>query len=150
MCRRLAAAATPSIRRGLQVALPIAAVWPLSLRAQSSARTTDTLPASVVQRGMDAYNRRDADAMAALYDTIVVHHNLADSTGSQRMTREEVRDGIRKWFHDAPDGTLTLVKRTTTGPFVVDVDDVVMGGKRFQHLDIFEVRHGKIVREWEK
>jgi hypothetical protein len=103
----------------------------------------------VVQRGMEAYNRHDADAIAALYDSTVVHESLGDSAGPQRMTRTAVRDAILKWFQQAPDSKLTLAKRITTGPFVVDLYELVVAGKRTRHLDMFEVRNGKIVREWE-
>lgn len=140
---------TPSIRPFLLTTLSIVTLWPLTMRAQANIRSTDTLPVNVVQRGMDAYNRRDVDAMAALYDTVVVHESLVDSTGPQRMSRAAVRDGILKSFQQARNSKLTLVKRIATGPFVVDVYDLAMDGKRSRHLDLFEVRKGKIVREWE-
>lgn len=109
----------------------------------------DSLPVNVVQRGMEAYKRHDAEAMAAQYDTTVLQESLSDAGGPRRMTRAAVRDGISKWFQQSPNSKLTLVKRITTGPFVVDLYDLMVDGKRSQHLDIFEVRNGKIVREWQ-
>ena len=43
--------------------------------------------------------------------------------------------------------TITVAHRMVVGPYVID--EQVRGPERRRHLDIFEVRKGKIVREWE-
>ena len=149
MCRLLGVAATPSIRRCLRSTLVIVSFWPLSLRAQTRGRSSDTLPVSVVQRGMDAYNRHDAEASAALYDSTVVLESLNDSAAARRITHGVMRESILQWFQQAPNSKLTLVQRMVTGPFVVDLYDLDANGKRSRYIDMFEVRNGKIVREWQ-
>ena len=137
------------IRRSLQTTLLMAVVWPLSMRAQTRRHSTDTLPVSVVQRGMEAYNRHDTDSSAALYDSTVVLESLGDSVAARRISHAVMRESILQWFQQAPNSKLTLVKRIATGPFVVDLYDLDANGKRSRHIDMFEVRNGKIVREWQ-
>jgi hypothetical protein len=127
----------------------MAVVWPHSMRAQTRRYSRDTLPVSVVQRGMEAYNRHDLEASAALYDSTVVLESLGDSAAARRFSRTEMRESIREWFQQAPNCKVTLVKRIATGPFVVELYDLDANGKRSRHIDMFEVRHGKIVREWQ-
>ena len=46
-------------------------------------------------------------------------------------------------------GLDTAALEAGDGPFVVDLYETIANGKKTQHLDIFEVRNGKVVREWE-
>jgi hypothetical protein len=43
--------------------------------------------------------------------------------------------------------TITVTRRMVVGPYVID--EQVRGPDRSRRLQIFEVRQGKIVREWE-
>ncbi len=42
---------------------------------------------------------------------------------------------------------LKMIRRIVVGPYIVDEQGPEGGG--YMHLDILEVRHGKIVHEWE-
>ena len=113
----------------------------------------DTLPIRVVQRVTDAYNKRDAAAFFANLDTVLLHDRLTDTTAVRRRgTSQE----IYGWFADSlkSGGTVAhidVIRRVEHGPYVVQLYDLVLnGGKRIPSIDIFEVRHGKIVHEWEQ
>ncbi len=109
----------------------------------------DTLPQRVVARLLGAFNRHDARGVAAEYDSAIVQWNLADSSGTAvRGTRAGIEAGVAHDFPQIPDLRAKLLRRTITGPFVSDVYVVSERGRRRRQLDLFEVRHGKIVREW--
>ena len=125
---------------------------PAAVRGQGGAApiVIDTLPASVVQRGLAAFNRHDVDALMAIYDSAAyMHETLGDSTGLQRISLSVIRESATRLFAQAKDAKVDSVRRLTDGPFVVDLYETIANGKKTQHLDIFEVRNGKVVREWE-
>ena len=119
-------------------------------QGQAAPSTIDTLPASVVQRGLAAFNRHDVNALMAIYDSAAyTHETLGDSTGLQRVPLSVIREAATRLFAQAKDAKVDSVRRLTDGPFVVDLYETIANGKKTQHLDIFEVRNGKVVREWE-
>ena len=62
-------------------------------QGQAAPSTIDTLPASVVQRGLAAFNRHDVSALMAIYDSAAyTHETLGDSTGLQRVPLSVIRD----------------------------------------------------------
>ena len=137
-------------------ALCILALSPRLASAQSRQQGAtrdmrDTLPVRVVQRMTDAYNRRDAPGLFAEIDTLFFHDQLSDTTHTRHGTPEQ----IYGWFADSAKtspnlGRIDVVRRIEHGPFVVQLYDMVLNGKRTPRLDIFEVRHGKVVHEWEQ
>jgi hypothetical protein len=119
-------------------------------QGQAPPSESDTIPANVVQRGLAAFNRHDINALMAIYDSAAyTHETLGDSTGLQRVSLSVVRAAATRLFAQAPDAKVASVRRLSYGPFVVDLYETVANGKTSQHLDIFEVRNGKVVREWE-
>ena len=112
----------------------------------------DTLPVRVVQRLTAAYNKRDAATFFAGLDTVFLHDRLTDTTAVRRRgTPQE----IYGWFADSlkSGGTVAhidVIRLVEHGPYVVQLYDLVVNGKRIPSIDIFEVRHGKIVHEWEQ
>ena len=116
------------------------AVWP-----QAAA---DTLPERVVSQAYDAFNRHDPAAFLSFFAPVWYHTVLEDTAAApRRQVREEnIRDYVAKdAFGNMP--TITMTRRMVVGPYVID--EQVRGRDRTRHLDIFEVRQGKIVREWE-
>jgi hypothetical protein len=137
----------------LFVLLLLGTLTPRAARTQAQQQgrrePNDTLPARVIQRGMDAYNKRDAKAFLATMDSLLIHDRVGDTTVRQRGTPQE----IYGWFADSAKtgraGRIDVVRRVEHGPYVVLLYDLVLDGKRTPKLDIFEVRHGKVVHEWE-
>ena len=114
---------------------------------------SDTLPAHVVQRAVDAFKRKDLDATFAVYDTAFVHETLGDGKGAERVRRA---DWVRQMKSDTSivnvmnNWRITHIERGVSGPWVYDI--WTMRGPKGQttkHVDLLEVRHGKVVREIE-
>jgi hypothetical protein len=153
MCYRASAAASGATRHKLIVVLLLLGIFAprvAQTQAQQKRRDpNDTLPVRVIQRGTDAYNKGDVAAFFATMDSVLVHDRIGDSTVRQRGTPREVYG----WFADSAKtghtGGIEVVRRVEHGPYVVQLYDLVLNGKRRPSLDIFEVRHGKVVHEWE-
>ena len=109
----------------------------------------DTLPQKVVQRALDAYNHHDVVAIENEYLPTYMYENMADSAGPHLVSAVAVRDSLIVVFSRSKDAKLRLSKRVLTGPIVTDFYTFVLNGKKRKHVDMYEVRHGKIVREWE-
>jgi hypothetical protein len=119
------------------------------LQAQFHFTHRDTLPQKVVQRVLDGYNHHDVVAIEAEYHPTYLYQNLADSTAPRLVSRVDMRDSLILVFQRAKDARLTLSRRVLTGPIVTDFYVAKMNGRKQKHVDIYEVRNGKIVREWE-
>jgi len=119
------------------------------LQAQFHFTHRDTLPQKVVQRALDGYNHHDVVAIEAEYQPTYLFQNLSDSAGPRLVSRVDMRDSLIVVFQRIKDARLTLSKRVLTGPIVTDFYVAKVNGRRQKHVDMYEVRHGKIVREWE-
>ena len=119
------------------------------VEAQFHFARRDTLPERVVQRVLDAYNHHDVAAIEAEYDTVYVHENMAEMTGPHPVLRMAMRDSLILALQGIKDARMKLSRRTVAGPVVADLYVVTANGRKRKLLDIYEVRHGKIVREWE-
>ena len=129
------------MRRNLTLFLVMAAgTVPAAAGAQA---TADTLPERVVDRTYDAINRCDVAAFNSLFAPVVYGSAMEDSTVAPRRRTAQDISGWRK----PPKVRFKMIRRIVLGPYVVDEQGVVEKGK--SHLDIFEVRKGKIVHEWE-
>ena len=118
------------------------------LQAQFHFMHRDTLPQKVVQRALDGYNHHDVVAIEAEYQPTYLYQNLSDSAGPRLVSRVDVRDSLILVFQRAKDAKLMLSKRVLTGPIVTDFYVAKANGRKMKHVNIYEVRHGKIVREW--
>lgn len=120
-----------------------------SSQVQQGKAKADTMPATVVQRYFDAYNRHDLNGVAVSYDSVYLHDNLGDGKGTTSMTRAAMLDAQTAFYQKYKDAHAKLLSRMTNGPFVVDMYEWVYKGEKHRHLDMYEVRQGKIVHEWE-
>ena len=114
------------------------AALPAAMVAQTAA---DTLPERVVDRVYETINRCDVAAFESLFAPVVYGSAMEDSTVAPR--RRSAQD--LSWCK-TPKVRFKMIRRIVLGPYVVDEQDVVEQGKA--HLEIFEVRKGKIVHEW--
>jgi hypothetical protein len=123
-------------------------------RAQAAA---DTPPERVVAQVYDAINRCDRVAYYSWFAPVWYHSGMEDSsTAATLRTHDELSQAAAPatWFASCgdtpraqPDGPVEAIRQIVLGPYVV-VEEAVMGG-RYVLLDIYEVRHGKVVHEWE-
>ena len=110
--------------------------------------TSDTLPKRVVSQAYNAFNRHEPLGFLSFFAPVWYHSVLEDPAAApRRQVRDEnIRDFLAlKSFATKP--TITVIRRMVIGPYVID--EQVRGPDRSRRLDIFEVRQGKIVREWE-
>jgi hypothetical protein len=129
---------------GILLTLVAAGEWS-TVRAQAA---SDTVPKRVVSQAYDAFNRHDPLVFLSFFAPVWYHTALEDTaTAPRRQVQDEnIRDFLAmKAFATKP--TITVTRRMVIGPYVID--EQVRGPDRSRHLDIFEVRHGKIVQEWE-
>jgi len=131
------------------IALVFAAAAARPAEAQFHFTHRDTLPQKVVQRALDGFNHHDVVAIEAEYEPTYLYQNLTDSAGPKLISRVAMRDSLILVFQAAKDAKLRLSKRVLNGPLVTDFYVTVLNGKKRKHVDLYEVRHGKIVREWE-
>lgn len=116
---------------------------------QTGVNSRDTLPEVVAKRALEAYNRHDVPAFYAFFDTVFVHEMLSDSTKRASGTPPQLYGSLPDYF--AKNKVQSVLKQEiVSGPFVVQLYDFVENGKRTRHIDIYEVRHGKIVHEWDQ
>ena len=131
------------------IALVFAAAAARPAEVQFHFTHRDTLPQKVVQRALDGFNHHDVVAIEAEYEPTYLYQNLTDSAGPKLISRVAMRDSLILVFQAAKDAKLRLSKRVLNGPLVTDFYVTVLNGKKRKHVDLYEVRHGKIVREWE-
>lgn len=129
---------------GLIVTLIPAGEWCVA-QAQTA---SDTLPKQVVSQAYNAFNRHDPFAFLSFFAPVWYHSALEDPAAAPRrqVGDENIRDFLAmKAFATKP--TITVTRRMVIGPYVID--EQVRGPDRSRRLNIFEVRQGKIVWEWE-
>ncbi len=123
-------------------------------RAQAA---QDTLAERVADQAFDAIDRCDRVRFYSFFAPVWYHSVLEDSSGAAtRHTRDEALRKVdpNSWWaacgdkpRPASGDPLKTVRRIVLGPYVVDVQSVKAG--EYVHLDMLEVRGGKIVHEWE-
>jgi len=137
------------MRRLTTIATLLALAAARPAEAQFHFTHRDTLPQKVVQRALDGFNHHDVVAIEAEYQPMYMYQNLADSTAPRLVSRVDMRDSLILVFQRSKDAKLRLSKRVLNGPLVTDFYVALLNGKKKKHIDMYEVRKGKIVREWE-
>jgi hypothetical protein len=111
---------------------------------------TATSPTDVVQQLGDAFNRRDWQAFGALLGDTIVTHRIG-GTAVRRQSRADFLNDVRRFVGANPQENRAVVNRIATGPFVADHERTtgMADGRSKEGIDLFEVRDGRIVSEWE-
>jgi hypothetical protein len=139
------------------VALLLAAFYVSTYPPKSGVSTekvvSDTLPEHVVQRGEDAFNHHDAKALGAVYAPQAVLSFL--SADSSHRTVSSAPDSVaagmaRYWGGQKVAPKIRHLTRISAGPFVAEKDQLTDDRGASQFLDIYEVRGGLIVHEWQE
>jgi len=138
--------------RRLWVVLAVFSVLaPDSAHAQSQKAHagSDTLPATVAKRSLEAYNRHDLTALQSYYDTVFTHELLGDSAAKYTGTPPQMFAGMSDYF--AKNKVRAVLKQQiVSGRYVVQLYDFIENGKRAPHIEVYEIRHGKIVHDWDQ
>jgi len=106
-------------------------------------------PETVVQRQVEAYNRRDIDAFLSYYARDVKIYRLP---GNEPVTvgREGMRPRYTTFFEENPELNCHIMRRTVSGNFVVD-HEFVTGVKkrpRLRAVAVYQVKDGLIQNVW--
>ena len=123
---------------------PRAEESPLSARPDVSGRRA---PEEVAQSRIEAYNRRDLEALIGLYAPDARLYDPAHRLlGSGPV---EIRQAYARRFAAEPRGRISVAQRMIEGNFVVDREiETGAAGPPESALVISEIRDGKIVRTW--
>lgn len=117
---------------------------PSSARLDSSSRQT---PEEVAQSRIEAYNRRELEALIGLYAPDARFYEPPDRLRDSGI--EQIRQTYTRRFASEPRGKITVAQRMTEGHFVVDREIETGGtGQPESALVISEILDGKIVRVW--
>lgn len=132
--------------RALAIIAALCCARPMAAQFHFARR--DTLPEKVVQRALQAYNNHDVVALEAEYPAYFMYERMSDSTGPHLVSRTAMRDSLILVFERVKDAKQKLSKRVSNGPLVTDLYVTIANHKKRKQFGIYEVRGGKIVREW--
>jgi hypothetical protein len=95
--------------------------------------------------------KRDLHGSVADYDSVVYTQSLADSVGHRQskadIVAEMVRDSAK--YAVLTNARVSRVERTVAGDWVLQVYTIRWpDGKTGKHIEVSQIRHGKVVREF--
>jgi uncharacterized protein (TIGR02246 family) len=114
-----------------------------------AAAVSDTMPAAVVQRFVDAFNARDARAMAALVAPAATVTRFPGG-GVMMQGRDSIQAFYARRFAASPAAMyVTVDPRVVEGRLVVDQEHFIRSpGVQGRSTWMYEVRNGLIQRAW--
>ncbi|WP_370391367.1 nuclear transport factor 2 family protein [uncultured Winogradskyella sp.] len=107
--------------------------------------TTDpSVAESIVQKQLDAYNKRDIDAFMATYSDNIKLYTYPNTlrTGDRR----QMKASYEYLFANTPDLKAEIKNRIVLGNTVIDEEHVIMNGQKFKAVAIYEVENGLITK----
>lgn len=122
--------------------------WP-SLPGQPGA--DGAAAAAVVARLHRAFNDRNLAGIDSVLADTVIYHELADVVSETPVARAAARASFEHAIAQNPKGKVRVVHQIALGP-VVALDSRIDGsanGQPNETIDIFQIKDGKIVAEWE-
>lgn len=112
------------------------------------AQSNPPTPLTIVQTQLDAYNRQDVKAFAAVFaPDVKIYNQIGDSTPSL-VGREAVEKRYGDLFKKYPNNYSTLAGRMVQGNFVIDHEVITGREKETRIVAIYEVIEGLIARCW--
>lgn len=123
----------------------------------------DTLPLRVVDRMLEAFDRGEASTRSTLYDSVYYFQDLMVPRGGdpRRPAAMSPEERARSWqafatragSDNLPHRSRKLLQRMVAGRFVVYHVAVLFEppheDQSFEKLEIYEVKNGKIVAEYD-
>lgn len=112
-----------------------------SMTFLNNSKTTSN-PESIVNKQLEAYNKRDIDAFVATYTDHIKLYKYPNHLISEG--HEALRKEYLSFFEKAPDLNAQIVNRMVLGNKVIDKEKVTFNGHTIYAIAIYEVQNGKI------
>ena len=107
-----------------------------------------TEPVQVVQAQLDAYNRQDVKAFAAVFAEDCQLFNKLGDTLPAVTGRLAIEERYAALFKQYPNNRCTLLGRMVEGNSVIDHELITGREKELRIIAIYEVKQGLITRCW--
>jgi hypothetical protein len=120
----------------------------LFLNMETNAQQQPPSPLSVVQAQLDAYNKQDVKAFAAVFALDVKIYNQVGDTIPSLTGRAAVEKRYGDLFKKYPKNYSTLAGRIVQGNYVIDHEVITGREQEARIVAIYEVKQGLIVRCW--
>ncbi|MCU0404998.1 MAG: nuclear transport factor 2 family protein [Chitinophagaceae bacterium] len=114
----------------------------------TDAQNVQPTPLEVVQAQLDAYNKQDVKAFAAVFAPDVKIYNRLGDTIPSLTGREAVEKRYKELFDKYPKNYSTLAGRIVEGNYVIDHEVVTGREQTVRIVAIYEVKDGMISRCW--
>lgn len=96
----------------------------------------------IVQKQLEAYNKRDLDAFMATYADDIKLYDFPEKLKSEGQ--KAMRESYDKFFKNTPDLHAFIKNRIILGNKVIDEEQVTINGKIHIAMAIYEIENGKI------
>ena len=97
---------------------------------------------AIVQKQLEAYNKRDIDAFMATYSDDIKLYNYPEELRTD--SKKAMRNSYAAFFENTPDLHAYIKKRIVIGNKVIDEEQVTINGKIYNAVAIYEIANGKI------
>ncbi|MDD7887471.1 nuclear transport factor 2 family protein [Flavivirga sp. 57AJ16] len=105
---------------------------------------TTSNPERVVNKQLEAYNKRDIGAFVATYSSNIKLYRYPNDLISEG--HQAIRTAYVSFFEKAPDLNAQIVNRMVLGNKVIDNEKVTFNGNTFYAIAIYEVQNEKITK----
>lgn len=112
-----------------------------SMTFLNNSKTTSN-PEVIVDKQLEAYNKRDIDAFVNTYSVdikLYTFRNEATTLGQAALRRQ-----YASFFERAPDLNAEIVNRIVLGNKVIDKEKIIVNGRIFYAVAIYEIEDGLI------
>lgn len=128
------------------VSVPAAALTPPPAERMDASAVAAPLPERVLATRLDAFNRRDLDALAALY---AADARVYDPPSRVRDAgAQAIRDRLSRELSGTAFSPLVVSERFASGPWVVERESGGAAAPGRSAVVVYEVRGGRIANVW--
>lgn len=99
-------------------------------------------PELIVQKQLDAYNRRDLEEFLSTYSESIKIYNYPGQLRSSGLPK--ISKDYAAFFQTTPDLHCEIKNRIVIGNKIIDHEYITMNGEKLNAVAIYEVREGKI------
>ena len=104
-------------------------------------RNTNTTsnPEIIVNKQLEAYNNKDVDAFAYTYTDNIKLYSFPETLNTEG--KDALKKGYASFFKSVPDLNAEIINRIVIGNMVIDNEKVLVNGKTFCAIAIYEVKN---------